>query len=72
MTAEPRRRSNDRAGPPPHKDTNSVAALARRGKHYYELQPAEAQVRSTLTFKALGRNHIASTPAWAIAMLCFN
>jgi hypothetical protein len=26
----------------------------------------------TLTFRALGRNHIASTPAKAIAMLCFN
>jgi hypothetical protein len=26
----------------------------------------------TLTFKALGRNHIASTPTLAIAMLCFN
>jgi hypothetical protein len=26
----------------------------------------------TLTFRALGRNHIASTPAGAIAMLCFN
>src|SRR4029434_4773724 len=26
----------------------------------------------TLTFRALGRNHIASTPAGAFAMLCFN
>jgi hypothetical protein len=26
----------------------------------------------TLTFRALGRNHIASTPVAAIAMLCFN
>jgi hypothetical protein len=26
----------------------------------------------TLTFRALGRNHIASTPSLAIAMLCFN
>jgi len=26
----------------------------------------------TLTFRALGRNHIASTPFPAIAMLCFN
>jgi hypothetical protein len=26
----------------------------------------------TLTFRALGRNHIALTPVMAIAMLCFN